>query len=158
MYFLCVLSKNESIYIPDLCTKTPCFLDRIWLFNGAENWLWCRINVVVFENWFGVGYYGDGDKIWLVYEMLLIFHYQKFEPYLVITIPYCSFYIVGKTIILCIVKCPWLWICYKCKFIRVCFQQQLSQSSTTECLTFLCPVYINRVLSVSWTKFSVNKR
>ena len=39
----------------------------------------------------------------------------------------------------------WLWSCYKCTLISVCFQQQSNQSFATKCLTFLCPVYLNRV-------------
>ena len=58
--------------------KTPCFLNRIWSFNGTENGVWCRLNVAVLKYWFGFGYYGSCDEIWFVFVMLLIFHSIKF--------------------------------------------------------------------------------
>ena len=68
--FSLFLSKNEIIHIPDSCTKTPSFLDRYCSFNGGEKQVWCRLNVAVFEYWFALGHYGDGDDVWFVFVML----------------------------------------------------------------------------------------
>ena len=69
-----------------------------------------------------------------------------------------SFYIVAKSMISYIITSWWLSICYKCILIRVCFRQQSNQSSLTECLTYLCPVYTNQVLQLRHRFIIMNKQ
>ena len=86
------------------------------------------------------------------YNLIIIFrkgHIWEFSY------PYFSLYIIGRTIIWYIVKCWSLWIFQKCIFIRACFRQQSIQSSATDCLTCLCPVYMNRVLGHETCKVTV---